>query len=52
VRAAAGRDIKRPTRREPQVGHSTSASSDLRRTRVSKAASQAWQAYSKIGIAG
>jgi hypothetical protein len=45
-RAAAGRDIKRPTLREPQVGHSTSASSDRRRMRVSKAVSQPRQEYS------
>ena len=51
-RVAAGRDIRRATRREPQVGQATSASSDLRRIRVSKSASQAGQAYSKIGMAG
>jgi hypothetical protein len=51
-RVAAGRESCRFTRREPQVGHSTSAWSDLRRIRVSKAAWQAGQAYSKMGIAG
>jgi hypothetical protein len=49
VRAAAGRDICRFTWPEPQVGQATSASSDLRRIRVSKASSQAGQAYSKMG---
>jgi hypothetical protein len=51
-RVAAGRESCRFTRPEPQPGHSTSAWSDLRRIRVSKAAPQAGQVYSKMGIAG
>jgi hypothetical protein len=45
-RVAAGRDMRRDTFREPQVGQATSASSDLRMIRVSKSASQAGQPYS------
>ena len=46
LRNAAGRDSSRLTWGDRQVGQATSASSDFRMMKASKALSQAGQAYS------